>query len=59
MNNLADRQPDKARELAAAWQAWADKVGVVPWEQLPGATYRPNTMYRKKGEPVAAPPAKQ
>jgi arylsulfatase A-like enzyme len=59
LNNLAARQPDKAKELAAAWQAWADKVGVVPWEQLPGASYKPSPTYRKKGEPVAAPPAKK
>ncbi len=31
-SNLADRHPDIVRELADAWQAWADRVGVVPWE---------------------------
>jgi hypothetical protein len=31
----------------------------VPWEQLPGASYKPSPTYRKKGEPVAAPPAKK
>ncbi len=59
LKNLAAQQPAKVKELTAAWQQWADKVGVVPWEQLPGASYRPSASYRKKGEPVAAPPAKQ
>ena len=38
------------KELSTAWQQWADKVGVVPWEQLPGANYKPGATYRKKGE---------
>jgi len=54
LNNLAAQQPAKVKELAAAWQAWADKVGVVPWEQLPGANYQPSATYRKKGEAVPA-----
>lgn len=54
LNNLAAQQPAKVKELAAAWQAWADKVGVVPWEQLPGASYKPSASYRKKGEAVPA-----
>ena len=36
--DLASDRPDTVQELAAAWQSWADKVGVVPWEQLPGVT---------------------
>jgi hypothetical protein len=38
--------------MAAQWQQWADQVGVVPWEQLPGATYKPTKGYQKKSEPV-------
>ncbi|MBI5801009.1 MAG: arylsulfatase [Verrucomicrobia bacterium] len=52
LKNLAVQQPAKVKELTAAWQQWADKVGVVPWEQLPGANYKPNASYRKKGEPL-------
>jgi arylsulfatase len=52
-NNLAARQPGKVKELAARWQAWADRVGVVPWEKLPGGSYQPSARYRKKSEPVA------
>ena len=51
-DNLAQRHSEKVRELATAWQAWADKVGVVPWDQLPGANYKPTAGYRKKSEPV-------
>jgi arylsulfatase len=49
-NNLAAKKPEKARELAAQWQAWADGAGVVPWEKLPGANYQPNKGYAKKSE---------
>ncbi len=51
-NNLAAKQPAKVKELTAAWQIWADQVGVVPWEQLPGASYQPSATYRKKGEAI-------
>lgn len=59
LKNLAAQQPTKVKELATAWQTWADKVGVVPWEQLPGASYQPSAGYQKKGEPVAAPAKKE
>ena len=32
--NLADHYPEKAEELAQKWQNWADRVGVVAWEEL-------------------------
>lgn len=51
-NDLSTANPAKAQELAVAWQAWADRVGVVPWEKLPGSNYRPTVGYRKKSEPV-------
>ncbi|MEQ2008924.1 MAG: arylsulfatase [Limisphaerales bacterium] len=54
LKNLAAQQPAKVKELTAAWQQWADKVGVVPWEQLPSANYKPTATYRKKGEAVPA-----
>ncbi|MBI1374261.1 MAG: sulfatase-like hydrolase/transferase [Phycisphaera sp.] len=31
LNDLSKKQPDKAAELKAKWQAWADRVGVEPW----------------------------
>lgn len=30
-NDLAGERPEIAAELAAKWQAWADKVGVIEW----------------------------
>lgn len=32
--NLAEQYPEKAEELAQKWQNWADRVGVVAWEEL-------------------------
>ncbi len=29
MNDLAEKYPDKVKELIALWKAWADKVGVI------------------------------
>jgi arylsulfatase len=52
-SNLAGKQPQRVQALAAKWQAWAKKVGVVPWEKLPGSKYKPSATYRKKSEPVA------
>lgn len=50
LDDLAASRPREVAEFAAAWQRWADRVGVVPWEQLPGANYRPSATYRKKSE---------
>ncbi len=33
-SNLADANPEKLEEMKQAWQAWADKVGVVPWDTV-------------------------
>ena len=37
------------------WQAWANRVGVVDYETLPDAKYKPTRQYRKKSEPVPVP----
>jgi arylsulfatase len=34
MTNLAVFSPDIVRELLVQWQAWAARVGVVPWENV-------------------------
>src|SRR5262249_22528145 len=47
-NDLAARQPGKVKELAAQWQAWADRVGVVPWAKLPGGKRKPGGAYPKE-----------
>ncbi|MBX7075375.1 MAG: arylsulfatase [Pirellulales bacterium] len=50
-NNLAAAQPERVEQLAEQWQAWADRVGVIDWQELPGADYHPSSVYRKKSEP--------
>jgi len=29
--NLAEQHPDRVRQLAAAWEAWALRAKVKPW----------------------------
>jgi len=53
LEDLSAQNPDKVKELAGQWQSWADRVGVVSWEKLPGASYKPSKEYRKKSEPVS------
>jgi arylsulfatase len=52
LKNLAASHGDRVTELATLWQSWAERAGVVPWESLPGASYRPSTTYRRKSEPA-------
>jgi arylsulfatase len=33
-NDQASSQPGIVRELGAQWDAWADRVGVVPWDNV-------------------------
>jgi arylsulfatase len=30
INNLASQHPERVQEMAALWQTWAERVGVVP-----------------------------
>lgn len=50
--NLAAQEPARVAELSTLWQQWADRVGVVAWEKLPGSSYKPSAGYRRKSEPV-------
>lgn len=34
LNNLADKYPEKAAELAALYEKWAARAGVVPWAEV-------------------------
>ncbi len=34
LNNLADKHPEKAAELAALYEKWAARAGVVPWAEV-------------------------
>lgn len=42
--DLAAQQPDTVLELATQWQAWANRVGVVPWDDVLAG-------YRAQGQP--------
>lgn len=56
--DLASADPGRTKTLAAEWQKWAERVGVVAWGELPGGSYKPTPGYRKKSEPVAAEAAR-
>jgi arylsulfatase len=36
MTNLAEKQPEKVKELAEKYEAWAKRAQVLPWEQVQG-----------------------
>jgi arylsulfatase len=31
MHDLASQQPERVKEMSAQWDAWAKRVGVMPW----------------------------
>lgn len=31
MHDLASQQPDRVKEMTLSWEAWAKRVGVMPW----------------------------
>lgn len=43
-HDLADQQPALVRGLAQDWQRWADRVGVIAWDQL-------LKVYAERGRP--------
>lgn len=47
LRDLAGQHPDIVDALAADWQRWAGRVGVVPWDRMLDATVR-------AGQPPAA-----
>jgi arylsulfatase len=53
LNNLASQSPERVKQLSRLWQDWADRAGVVPWEELPASSYKPTNGYSKKSEPAA------
>lgn len=34
LDDKASKHPELVEELAADWQAWADRVGVIPWDAM-------------------------
>ncbi len=31
--DLAEKLPERVEELAAMWQVWAERTGVIPWPE--------------------------
>tara|TARA_R110002111_G_scaffold258083_1_gene326849 strand:- start:88091 stop:89725 length:1635 start_codon:yes stop_codon:yes gene_type:complete len=50
LNDLAKQQSKQVASMQEAWDTWAERVGVVPWEQLPSPGYKKKGpgFYRKK-----------
>lgn len=36
LNNLADKHPDRVKAMVDKYQAWADRCGVLRWDQVTG-----------------------
>lgn len=52
LHNLADRMPDKVRELADRYEAWARRCNVVPWETISRrARSKADKTYLEQGRP--------
>ncbi|HWC99421.1 MAG TPA: hypothetical protein VG456_21830 [Candidatus Sulfopaludibacter sp.] len=34
LRDLAQRQAARVQQMAAEWQTWADRAGVLPWDQV-------------------------
>jgi len=47
MRDLAAQQPERAKEMAAIWDAWADRVGVLPWPLDKGEAKKTETPKAK------------
>jgi len=52
LTNHAKTRPEIVAALGAAWSAWANRVGVIPWERV-------QAIYRRdgKGDPTGYPRA--
>ena len=35
-NDLADAEPEVLQYMIDAYEDWADRIGVVPWDELEG-----------------------
>ena len=44
LHDVAHRHPELVREMSAAWQAWAERVGVIPWDVT-------LDLYAQRGQP--------
>lgn len=50
LHNLVKSEPQRVETMSREWDAWAERVGVVPWDDLPPPGYRSKgpDFYRKK-----------
>ena len=48
MHNLADKQPEKVKELAARWEAWAARANVLPLGAWRGQNAREGQQKAKR-----------
>ena len=48
MNDLAAAQPERAKTLAAKWDAWADRVHVNPFPGTAAKAANPKKAHAKK-----------
>ena len=44
LHDLAPAHPDVVADLAADWDRWAERVGVIPWDRM-------LTTYAREGRP--------
>jgi arylsulfatase len=49
MHDLSAQQPDRVKEMSALWDAWAKRVGVMPWP-LGGGEPKKSTAPKKKAK---------
>ena len=50
LHDLVKSEPQRVETMSREWDAWAERVGVVPWDDLPPPGYRSKgpDFYRKK-----------
>lgn len=63
LHDLAEAQPERARQMATEWESWAKRTHALPWPWKPpygqaGPTY-PQTFHLKKGDILRAAAAPQ
>ncbi|MBM3335024.1 arylsulfatase [Candidatus Sumerlaeota bacterium] len=47
MNNLAEKMPDKVKEMASLYNQWAKRSNVVPWGQISKPGKKPGAKAKK------------
>ena len=52
LHDLAGKHPEKVEKLAAMYEAWAQRCGVVPWDKLRRGKKKPGRGGKKGGQPA-------